>query len=768
MINSISPETMTNSEQPGATGLSLSTYTKFLKEIQDQPAWRAKADREMDYVDGNQLDSEVLRKQAKIGMPPAIEPLIGPAIESVLGLEAKTRTDWRVTAETKDGEPVAAALNFKVNQAEKNSGADKACTDAFKPQVCVGLGWVEVARESDPFLFEYRCTAIPRNEIFWDMLDKTPDLSKARYLVRRRWTDAAQVRLKFPQHAALVDMCCGRWTDQTELSADGGASTTLAMAYNDERGWSVEEQEWRDAENGRVCLFEVWYRRWESVVVLKTPDGRVVEYDKANPLHNQVLALGVIKPRKAVVSRMYVSFWMGPHKLYDGKTPYTHNHFPYVPFWGHREDRTGVPYGRVRGMVYLQDNVNASISKIRWGLSAIRTERTKGAVSYTDEVFREMIARPDADIILNDEHMAKQGAVFKVFRDFQLNEQQYKMLGDARAGIERASGITAGFQGQRGTATSGVQEDTQVEQATQSLASLMDNFRFGRAKVGDLLLSMIIEDMGDKETTVVIEGNAVRPDRTVVLNKPTTDELTGVQYLTNDVQRTKLKVAMNEVPSTKSFKQQQLGALSEAFKSMPQQYQIVMLPHFLELTDIPDKEQIVEAIRVAGDQKTPEQIQAMIDDAVSAALAKSNHDLKSRELDIKEEMQAAQMQKLIAEAVKIGTEAAFAAMQAGAQVAQMPMIAPIADKIMQGAGYQKPAPGADDPNFQTPAVTAAMNIKSPYIQGQEQAQAEEAAAEPAVRENTSPQLPPVPQESASPLQGVETPRTTDNLEGATS
>lgn len=56
-------------------------------------------------------------------------------------------------------------------------------------------------------------------------------------------------------------------------------------------------------------------------------------------------------------------------------------------------------------------------------------------------------------------------------------------------------------------------------------------------------------------------------------------------------------------------------------------------------------------------------------------------------------------------------------MQGGAQVAQMPMIVPIADAIMQGAGYPRPSPGGDDPNFPTPAQTAAINIKDPYIQG---------------------------------------------------
>lgn len=733
MIHLLPPDTMTAANQPGAAGLDLPTFTKFFKEIQDQPAWRAKADREMDYVDGNQLDSAILQAQKAIGMPPAIEPLIGPAIEAVLGLEAKTRTDWRITAEEIEGDQVAEALNHKVNQAERTSGADKACSDAFKPQVCVGLGWVEVARESDPFKNKYRCEAVHRNEIFWDMLDKSPGLEKARYLVRRRWTDSEQVKLKFPKHKALIETSSnGRWTDAFELSVDGGTSTNLAQSYEDQRGWSIEEQEWRDAEHGRVCLFEVWYRRWEEATVLKSPDGRVVEYDKKNPAHNEVLAAGLIKPMKTVIARMYVSFWMGPHKLYDGKTPYSHSNFPYAPFWGHKEDRTGVPFGAVRGMVYLQDNVNSAISKIRWGLSAIRTERTKGAVAYSDEVFRQQIARPDADIILNAEHMAQPGAKFEVFRDFQLNEQQYKMLSDSRLGIERASGISSSFMGQKGTANSGVQESAQIEQATQSLASLMDNFRAGRTRVGELLLSLIIEDMVGKEETVTIRGNAVVPDRQVILNQPTIDEATGVEYLTNDVQRTRLKVAMEDVPSTPSFRTQQLAAMSEAFKAMPPDYQQVALPHLLSLMDLPNKTEIIKAIQEVKDRPSPE-----------LEKVKADNDFRERELTLKTELQGAQVKKMIADAVKVGTESAYAAMQAASVIATNPQVAPVADAVMASAGYKAPTPFGDDPNYPMPQGIPVQPMD--------------------VQQNTSPQLPPVPQQADGAMNGIETARTTDNF-----
>ena len=740
MINSLSPQTLSDRGQPGESGLDFPTYTRWLLEIQNQPAWRSAADKQMDYVDGNQLDSVILQKQAALGIPPAIENLIGPAIDSVLGLEAKTRTDWKITSDHMDGDDVADALDYKLNQAERNSGADEACGDAFKPQLCVGIGWVEVARESDPFKFPYRCTAIHRNEMFWDMLDKEPGLPKARYLVRRRWTDAEQIKLKWPDKAQLIDSIAGRWSGNFEPTTDGGQSQDLYANWNDERGWSIEEQEWRDAENNRICLFEVWYRRWVEVMVLKLPDGRVLEYDKQNAVHLLAVISGSAKPQKAVVARMYVSFWAGPHKLYDGKTPYRHNEFPYVRFLGKQEDRTGTPYGVVKGMMYLQDSVNSSISKIRWGLSATRTERTKGAVQMSDELFRQQVSRVDADIILSAEHMAQPGARFKIERDFQLTEQQYKMLQDSRRGIEAASGITASFQGQKGTATSGVQEVTQLEQATQSLAKLMSNFRASRTKVGELLLSMIIQDSIKKQETVTIRGNALRGDREVVLNAPVTDPDTGVKYLNNDVERIRLKVALSDVPSTPSFRTHQLQSMSEAFKSMPQEFQVVALPHLLSLMDIPDKDQIIEDIQAARQQQTPEQLQAKIDEAVNAALQKAGYDLKNKELDLKyaPERMMAEIKKLVAETVKIGVESSYAAMQAGQVIATIPQVAPIADEVMKGAGYKLPMAG-DDPNFPQPE---AMALPTEPL--------------PGVRENTSPQLPPVPQEPGTGMQGIET------------
>lgn len=750
--------------------LSKEEYDEIFEEIENQPRWRAVADKEADYADGNQLDSELLKRQQELGIPPAVEDLIGPALLSVQGYEAKIRTDWRVTPNgDPGGQDVADAINFKLNQAERESKADRACSAAFQSQIACGIGWVEVARDSDPFKFPYRCKKIHRNEIHWDMKATEPDLSDARWLRRQRWLSPERIALVFPEKKELI-LAAGRhgsqwWQDET-LAFEGGNGTGLENAWNEVRSWTMQEDRWYNPRSKELCVAELWYRRWVRVPVLKTPNGRVVEFDEANLQHAIAVASGTAEVTQATIARVRRAYWLGPHRLHDGPTPYAHRHFPYVPFFGFTEDATGIPYGYVRSMKYAQDSLNSGLSKLRWGMSVVRVERTKGAVAMTDSQLRKQIARPDADIVLDAAHMQQPGAKFDVKRDYQLTDQHYQMLNDNRSSIERVSGITAGFNGRQGTATSGLQEQTQVEQSNQALGRIMDNFREARSLVGELLMSMIIRDIGEKQTEVVIEGDAITADRQVTLNAPETDPATGVTYLSNDINRTRLMVSLEDVPSTNSYRAQQLQALTEAIKPLPAEYLSAAIPFLTQLMDVPFKRDLVEAFRSVGQTPTPEQIEEQTQQAIQDALAKAGNELKERELQIKERKADSEVKNLDAKAVQVGVQAAFAAMQAGAQIAQMPMIAPIADTIMQGAGYQRPNPMGHDPDFPAPQQAAATDIRNPYVQGEgAQLGSEQVAELEQVNQNTSPQFPPVPSEGDTAMQGIETTDTADNLPG---
>lgn len=748
---------------PSELAITLEDYHNICYQISSEPSWRAMADKCMDYADGNQLDGELVVKMKSLGIPPAVENIIAPVLRSVQGYEANTRTDWRVTPNGEvGGQDVADALNYKLNQAERHSKADKACSDAFEAQIKCGLGFIEVAKEQDPLKYPYRCRAVHRNEIHFDMSAREYDLSDAHWLRRTRWLSAERIAQAFPEHRQMILGFGLHGNSFYDLAltdtAQGGISTGLENAWQMGRASTLAEQEWYDKAERRLCISELWYRKWVSVPMIKTPDGRAVEYDQDNPNHQMAVASGVIKPIMASVPKVRLSYWIGSYLLHDGESPYPHRHFPYVPFWGFREDMTGVPYGYVKDMLYAQDNLNSTLAKLRWGLSVTRVERTKGVVMMSDAQLRQQVARPDADIVLDKQEL-QNGGKFEVHRDYNLSNQHYQLLQDSRATIERISGISQSFQGS-GNANSGYQEQQRIEQSNQALADMMDNFRESRKQVGEILLELIINDLGQDEQVVAIEGDAITPARTVVINKPEIDPMTGQSYLSNDIQRTRLMVSLEEVPSSTSYRSQQLNALSETAKSLPPNYQVAVLPFMVSLMDMPYKDKIIEAIKAVQETPTPEQIQAQIDEAVQNALAKSDKDLKERELAMKEKQAEVDMLLGRAKAVQTGVQASYSAMQAGVQVAQMPMIAPIADEVMKGAGYQTPNPVGDDPNFPT-ANNKAMNIRSPYIQGQGAVVGSEQL--PQAQTNTSPAYPPVPKNTPSALSGIETPSTQDNL-----
>jgi hypothetical protein len=110
-------------------------------------------------------------------------------------------TDWRVRPEDDEecDDDLAEGLTVKLKHAETESRADRAVSDAYAAQIKAGLGWVEVSREHDPFKCPYRVRYVHRREIFWDWRAEQPDLSDARYLIRRRWLELEHAIALMPQ-----------------------------------------------------------------------------------------------------------------------------------------------------------------------------------------------------------------------------------------------------------------------------------------------------------------------------------------------------------------------------------------------------------------------------------------------------------------------------------------------------------------------------------------------------------------------------------------
>jgi len=341
-------------EAPITADISVEAYDRFCRDVRNQPKWRLDSDQDCDYYDGMQLSADVNQKLKEAGIPPQDSNLIKPNLNAVLGLEARSRTDYKVTSDDEQQAEIAEALSAKIKEIETESRADRAMSDAYSSMMRAGLGWVEVSREFDPLKYPYRVREVHRNDIFWDWTAREPDLSDARYLRRDKWVDRDQATSMFPEQTDLIQ---ASWNNWRTLDVYDGSDSNMARAYEVEQAWGQSQEEYLNRSSGMVRLSELWYRHHEQAPVLMLPIGTAIEYNEQNPLHEQAIAQGLVQVQKALLPRVRVSIWLGPHKLMDVPTPLPHGNFPYVPFWCFRKDRSRTPYGLIRDMRGPQDQI---------------------------------------------------------------------------------------------------------------------------------------------------------------------------------------------------------------------------------------------------------------------------------------------------------------------------------------------------------------------------------------------------------------------------
>ncbi len=647
----------------------------FLREIKHQPHWRREADRAADYYDGNQLSPETVEKLQDRGQPPLITNIIKPTIDTVLGMEAKSRSDWLVRPEDDDECPddLAEALSVKLKHAEIESRADRAVSDAYAAQLKAGLGWVEVSREHDPFKCPYRVRYVHRREIFWDWRAEQPDLSDARYLIRRRWLELEHAIALMPQYASLFRMTTGGWAGFDPLLEQ---DSRLVQSWEIERDTRIAAVDWRDIQRLRICLYEIWYRKWVRGYVLTFPNGMTMEADFNNPRHNEAIVAGFAKVSQATFQKVRLAWYTGPHFLYDVPSPYKHNQFPYVPFFGHREDLTNVPYGLIRSMISPQDEVNARKSKMLWSLNSRRVIADADSVMDHQKA-QEEAARPDAYIILNPNR--KPNSQFKVETGGELANQQFQVMQEAKEEIAQASGIHKSMMGQNSNATSGLAINSLIEQGVNTLAEINDNFRFARRLVGEMLFEMVKQNLLQQGTTKVTIGEG-QQRKVIELNKMVMDPETGQQIMINDVAKVKAKIVLDEIPSTPTYRMQQLQMLSEITKSLPPELQAAVADFIIEATDFPKRHEVADRIRgVIGIQSPEQQQQAA---AAQQEMAAKQQAITEEAAMAKIEETRAKTQKLLADAQALASRMGEGGVDEGAMQAQFQQqMQPLIEKI---------------------------------------------------------------------------------------
>lgn len=637
---------------PIAADISIDAYDKICRDIRDQPKWRLDADVDADYYDGAQITQEVDARLRQAGIPSQDSNLIKPTLNAVLGLEARSRTDYKVTSDDEAQNDIAEGLSAKLKEIESESRADRAMSDAYSSMMRTGIGWVEVSRETDPNKYPYRVREIHRNEIFWDWSAREPDLSDARYLRRDKWVDIPYAVSAFPEHKELIE---NAWNGWNTVDVYDGDSTGMVRAYEAEQQWSHTQDDYLNQSAGLAKLSELWYRYYEKAHVMYLPDGRAIEYNEENPYHAQAVAAGLVQVQQALMPRVRVSIWLGPHKLLDVPTPLPHKGFPYVPFWCFRKDRSRTPYGLIRDMRGPQDQIIDLDILLYEILNSVKVEIDNDALDLSHNTYQELAENINSlrsITVLNSQRRNPNG--FKVTREHALASQVFQLVQEKKRRIEEVGGVYRAMLGDATQASSGVAINNLVEQGSTVLAEPNDNFRYARRVVGQQLLAFAISDMIGKPTQVIVKRGAGQ--KVVYFNHEIMTPNGPV--IENDIAMAQVKVVLEDIPATPTYRAQQLQSFSQVMQAAPPEYQAVLYPIMLELSDVPNRHEVADQLRKIGNvpgKLTPEQEQqAMMKQQQAQAIQEQ---IVMLELQLKQAMVAkeqATAMKLQAEAQQIG------------------------------------------------------------------------------------------------------------------
>lgn len=628
----------------------------ILSDIQASLSFREDCDVCASYYDADGQVSEEDRKTAKLfNRPVTVGNLVKPAINAMLGNEARQRVGWMVAADDDeiDGE-VAEALNAEFSDIIRLTDVDYAISEAYASQCKAGLGWVEVENNPDKLGQPYLVSEVHRDEVYWDMRSAKPDLSDAEWIARRRFMSPDWAKRILPEAEKIIDAVAGGWEDyQIGGMAAGDTGAAVSVADASAPDMEKERDVWysvsRDhvekliqTDRKRIAVYRVMYRTIDTATVIETPEGRYEAFDLEDENHVELAVAEPWRVSKTKTTKIRQKWFVGPHEVRDEPSPYPHNYFNLVPFFGYRTDRTRTPRPPVYDMIGPQDNYNAAGREILHILKNRRIYAAEGATDMTDEELQDETYRRDG--VIRGKEGKQWGSDIVVEREWAELDRLINMQDRYEHQIRAFTGIYHTFGGQQeGSQKSGVAIANLSELASNSLAELNANYSYGRLQVGRLLLAMEVHRRGKQTRRVRVNAGPGLPAKTLYLNKP------GDNGLINDVRRARCHLVLRDIASSSGYRQQQHQQYADLYQASAPTVQEFLLPLILDTSDVPNKDIWLESWRQKyGPAGSPEEAQQ-----ARAQQAQAMQEEREIELDSKKasaERDRALAQKYLSEA----------------------------------------------------------------------------------------------------------------------
>jgi hypothetical protein len=367
--------------------------------------------------------------------------------------------------------------------------------------------------------------------------------------------------------------------------------------------------------------------------------------------------------------------------LHDDWSPY--KHFTIVPYFAYF--RRGKTRGMVDNAIGPQEALNKAVSQF---VHIINTSANSGWIVEENSLTNMEVTDLEslgAKTGLVLEH--KQGSTAPSKIQPNAVPTGVDRLIDRATNALKDATVPEAMRGINSPEVSGIAIQSKQFASQQQLATPLDNLSHTRHLLAVRMLDLMQQFYTAARVFRITETNPMtgKPEtKELAINQH--DPVTGAYH--NDMTEGEYDVVITEQPMAATFEDTQFQQALELRKSGVAIPDDVVIRH----SNLTDKADILS--RMDG-QKQPDPLS-----------------------DAKIALMAAQAKKVEAEigdvnnaAIKKSIETQFSAMQAAEVIAAVPQTAPIADALMQAAGYQAPA-SADDPQFPTGAPAAGLTVQA--------------------------------------------------------
>lgn len=595
-----------------------------------------------DYYDNQQWDPEDAEIVSARGQMPLVYNEVAPMCDWLIGTERRTKADWKVLPRTEDDVQIADVKTKVLKYVADINRAAFARSRAFADAIKSGVGWVDDGVQDDPTQDILFSKYEDWRNVLWDSASYELDLSDARYLFRWRWVDEDIALAMFPDRQAEIrraieDM--GAYATEHEdgpwymgdplMNHDSGVIRTAGV------GISV------DAKRRKVKLIESQYRIPSSVHVVRSGplQGSVLSSSADDPMS------GTLDTAARVMMRVHFAVFTEASLLSWSPSMLRHNQFTLTPIWCYRRGRDRLPYGAIRRVRDIQQDLNKRASKALFLLNTNQVVAEEGAVADWDAM-REEVDRPDGTIV------KRPGKTLEIRRDTDAATGQIQMMTLDAQSIQKSAGVNNENLGRQTNAVSGAAIEARQNQGAVGTTEPFDNLRYAIQVQGEKQLSHVEQFYSDKKV-IRLTGSRGKIDW-IRINQPETQPDGSVRWI-NDITASQADFVVADKDYAGTLRQSLFESLNNLATRLPPEVSLRLMTIAMDFSDLPNADEVADAIRkVTGEKRENDPHSAEEDDQAQQQrqMLEMQHEQALLALD----EQRANVRKLYAEAARVEAE----------------------------------------------------------------------------------------------------------------